>query len=1057
MENTPQVLKEASRKIGIKLLDKRQIDSTFPDYDRILNIIEEQRKRVSHKNTYISDPYYHLMHDNVIGIFGGRGSGKTSILFSLWERLKSGEPKDILLPVISPELISDNCSILLWVLSMLEDTVNELDALLAKNTEASCFLEAKYQLESPICERRLCERRQQSCLKIEHQALLRNCSNVSGVRKYDYTDAVEIQMRYSSTQYQLMRRLNCFWNLLAHAQRMCYSPDKEQTPLIFITFDDIDLAPERSMELLMSAYKYFSNANVVIILTAAMKMLRQVLTCRMYEKVVGSDFPSLIQGNELIGRQQERPIDIYQIDRASEAAIEYLNKVIPQSSRFFLERFDTLDRKQMYRYPIDWQEDYDPTHTHSIPLDQFLIKSLEESGLLDKSEYPCPTDNFFEMEQNGKSVFAKEYYLLFGDKSRYLSNSCLVLMQTFEQLQTIKKRMESQLRNSKTSPHPQGEEFVREIYVALNNLLTTLISSHTRELEDCNIWTPELLRYRYGRHYLFIHYNHLLEQYKKSAHIAEERIARELCNTMSALPQAVYEARWSERLREELLLLRRKTAVLFIMLNLLEHLIAILSPLYYEALGQSNRIRSMHGRAPLLEFLNMNALTDDALYNMTLFPSFDDTTEMIHVYVDILFDPDRFLQLSIRDPNRVADYFSYIAQHDQLEHMLDLHPQSDASQLCVYTSCQRQPNWMRTICAMLYLNKSGIQLIRPTFFNSMLLMFDDLALLPGLEKLQLMCRNATIDFASRWNLQSVAIQRRKHLDDLCKNTYSYRDNNRNTTRKKNNRADQTWKSLCELINRPNFTSYLDKLLARYLKDKEFPYSSKMDDMEFAQILCTFVNELHLSISKAIPSWPIRFRIVSRNMPTIQTAIEMLSDLSPTLQESSTLILKEIEKAMNLNQPEISLNFYAVFRLMQQFRYYLKNAAVSISESQEAWYNPYQSYLQTLSENLELVVTNGLKMQTNLNDIFVLLNLLPYYFSAQFMIENGQQYAEFRVHANQSTVHNDRVAERYLEFIQIFQEGSKEYKDPTYDILRKMMIEIHQSYSDQLLREFGVIE
>ncbi len=621
-------------------------------------------------------------------------------------------------------------------------------------------------------------------------------------------------------------------------------------------------------------------------------------------------------------------------------------------------------------------------------------------------------------------------------------------MQTFEQLQQIKSRMEEKLRILKDPPRQLGEDFVREIYVALNNLLTTLISSHTRELEDCNSWTSELLRYRYGHHYLFIHYSHLLEQYTKSAHIAEERITRELLDAKGALPQTVYEARRQERLREELLPLRRKTSVLFIMLNLLEHLTAIVAPLYYTALEQPGRTRSIHGRAQLLEFLNMDALAADASYNMVLFPSFHETTQVVHTYVDVLSDPNRFLQLSIRDSNRVADYFSYIEQHDRLRRMLDLHPQPADPQLCVHTSCQQQPDWMRTVCSMLYLNKSGIQLLQPAFFDSMLLLFDDLALLPGLRSLESMCHNAIIDFASSWNLQSAAVQRREQFCEL---------RHREIEADKQTVPDLTWEALCGQLGRPDISSHLDALMTQCLIHWEFPDSQGMDEMEFAQTLCAFVNELHMAVSKNIPYWPVRFRISSENISTVQTAIETLSELSPKLKESSVLIAQKLYEAADHEWSEMELDFYSVFRLMQQCRYYLKSSNVTMPELENVWYNQYQPYLQMLSLNLELVVTDGKKMQNHLSELFALLNLLPYYFSAQFMIVNGQQYMESRVHSEARTAVNDNAARLYLEYIQIFQKDSREFEDPTYDILRKMMIEVHMRYSDQLLRKFGVIE
>ena len=76
----------ASRKIGIKLLDQHQIRSCLPDFTMLIKSIELQRKRREQILSQEQKPFttqFHLMHDNIFGIFGGRGSGKTSILFSL--------------------------------------------------------------------------------------------------------------------------------------------------------------------------------------------------------------------------------------------------------------------------------------------------------------------------------------------------------------------------------------------------------------------------------------------------------------------------------------------------------------------------------------------------------------------------------------------------------------------------------------------------------------------------------------------------------------------------------------------------------------------------------------------------------------------------------------------------------------------------------------------------------------------------------------------------------------------------------------------------------------
>lgn len=251
----------ASRKIGIKLLDLHQIRSCLPDFTMLIKSIELQRKRREQILSQEQKPFttqFHLMHDNIFGIFGGRGSGKTSILFSLYEILlersrknKSDVHTDIVLPIISPELISENCSLLAWVLAMFEDTIDNMDHQLQRRPDLLRELNQQYR-SKPECNSHF----EPSFLRQEYDNLLRECGSIRVFKemyRYEYEDMVSLQAAHSQRQYKLMNRLCAFWACLADVQHRLTG----YKPLIFIMFDDIDLAPERSMELLMSAYKFF--------------------------------------------------------------------------------------------------------------------------------------------------------------------------------------------------------------------------------------------------------------------------------------------------------------------------------------------------------------------------------------------------------------------------------------------------------------------------------------------------------------------------------------------------------------------------------------------------------------------------------------------------------------------------------------------------------------------------------------------------------------------------------------------------------------------------------
>ena len=83
---------EPSRKLGVKYLDTEQMGNTFPDYQALLDRIEEHRQIADYaarlpgrEHTAKRQPQ---MYDNVYAVLGGRGTGKSSVILTLCEWLK---------------------------------------------------------------------------------------------------------------------------------------------------------------------------------------------------------------------------------------------------------------------------------------------------------------------------------------------------------------------------------------------------------------------------------------------------------------------------------------------------------------------------------------------------------------------------------------------------------------------------------------------------------------------------------------------------------------------------------------------------------------------------------------------------------------------------------------------------------------------------------------------------------------------------------------------------------------------------------------------------------
>ena len=102
--------KEVTHKVGIKLLSNVQLHNTFPGFEDLWRKIEDYRK-VNIKSIQKRRYQDTLMYDNVFSVLGERGTGKTSVLYTLSKRIEDEYKGDLVLPVIMPEIIPEDCDI----------------------------------------------------------------------------------------------------------------------------------------------------------------------------------------------------------------------------------------------------------------------------------------------------------------------------------------------------------------------------------------------------------------------------------------------------------------------------------------------------------------------------------------------------------------------------------------------------------------------------------------------------------------------------------------------------------------------------------------------------------------------------------------------------------------------------------------------------------------------------------------------------------------------------------------------------------------------------------
>ncbi len=114
-------------KSGIKTLNETQINNGLPGYDLLKNKIEIIRENAAANFNLEENLFENLKFDNIFSILGGRGAGKTSILFTLYDYLKNSPEQanniNVLMPLIMPELIDNNDNFIGWILASMEQNL----------------------------------------------------------------------------------------------------------------------------------------------------------------------------------------------------------------------------------------------------------------------------------------------------------------------------------------------------------------------------------------------------------------------------------------------------------------------------------------------------------------------------------------------------------------------------------------------------------------------------------------------------------------------------------------------------------------------------------------------------------------------------------------------------------------------------------------------------------------------------------------------------------------------------------------------------------------------
>ena len=364
--------RKISHKVGVKLFSEAQLENVLPTYQNLFHKIDTCRAVAQEELSRGKKRHYqyNFMYDNVFSIMGKRGTGKTSVVFTLQNMIRGKygkEYNDVVLPLIIPEVIPDNCTVLGWILAIVKEEVKILEnrvKKLERNREQEAYQEYE---KCRYLDGRGNEEGLSSRLEVLSQLFYAGSYNPSN--EISYYRAAGNSALQTVDYYRFAQEIAGFWD--AWVQEICYlhkleGGEQKGCPLIYFIFDDVDLAPEKIDEILSVIIKYLSHPNLIVVTTADEELFLEVIEKRLDRNIgrIPGEWRSYllkvketkyIAWNSREEEEQKKAEDI-----VSKTTRMYLGKVLPSSTRYYLRLFTRQSRSRysVWRNKRTWETEW---------------------------------------------------------------------------------------------------------------------------------------------------------------------------------------------------------------------------------------------------------------------------------------------------------------------------------------------------------------------------------------------------------------------------------------------------------------------------------------------------------------------------------------------------------------------------------------------------------------------------------------------------------------------------------------------------------------------------
>lgn len=402
-----------SPSLGARTLQAEEISLSLPTYPKLLEQIDTIRKNAAAYQTVRAEngdsrnAFLRPQVINNLSILGPRGSGKSSILKTLYHDLEAGKDKNILLPPIVPENLENHMTLMSSLLGLLNDQVKQL----SEKRQSAC----------PICPPEKDPLEKEYRQLVECYVHLQKPYQDISIQKYSTeSDYVRTMSNVFEAGDQFSWK---FWNFIDHLLEK-----REKDALLFVFIDDIDLSTSRCSDVVRTLLGYISHPRVVTVLAGDIEVFGEALTLDFLrqEELLGkagiTKSYTVSQGPSGSGKNL--------LSRKKELAYEYLKKVMPPMNRHSISIWTLSNRGKFC--PVGLYN----SAGQSIPDLQALL--VETNRI-----HPLLNGYFSAAQEQGQAAPDYVLYHLFDSTARGLINCYVAIEQLVRQRDSTENSFEN--------------------------------------------------------------------------------------------------------------------------------------------------------------------------------------------------------------------------------------------------------------------------------------------------------------------------------------------------------------------------------------------------------------------------------------------------------------------------------------------------------------------------------------------------------------------------------------------------------------------------------------